>query len=172
MTDQTRFRAALCISLFLHFMLWQMQWSNANQPGQGRGDRLSQELSSSAILFGNTTSIAIESISETLISGEGMDTRARDRRAYLEAVSDAIHARRFIEAGMDRSLIGLAWFSFTIRPDGRFQGISLEESSGNLALDRAAEAALRRASGVVSRPASLGREEITLTIAVKYQYDR
>ena len=170
MTDQTRFRSALCISLFLHFMLLQTHW--AGTPGKpGKGERLSQAISSSAPLFSDVATIAIESVTETAGRKGGDDIRQKERSAYLEAVSDAIHARRFIAAEPGRSLIGLAWFSFTIMPDGHFHNLALLDSSGNPALDMAAETALRSASGVVKRPASLGREEIILEMAVKYQYD-
>ena len=170
MTDQTRFRAALCVSLFLHFMLLHAHWGNVSTRS-GRGERFTQEITSSSALFSETISVAIESIADTTQQGEGADKRLRDRRAYLEAVSDAIHARRFIASGADSSLIGLAWFSFTIMPDGSFHSIALTNSSGIPALDRTAEVALRSASGVVRRPPSLGDEKIDLTMAVKYQYD-
>ena len=170
MTDQTRFRAALCISLFLHFMLLHTNWVNT-ATRTGKGERLSQELTSSAPLFSETVTVAIESVSEAALPGDGADKRQKERNAYLDAVSAAIHARRFIAAEADRSLIGLAWFSFTITPDSAFHGISLEHSSGNPVLDRVAEAALRSASGVAKRPPSLGNEEIRLVMAVKYQYD-
>lgn len=169
MTDLTRFRAALCVSLFLHFMLLRADWQHV--PARpGKGQRLSQEITSSAPLFNEIVTVAIESVSETALPGDGADKRQKDRNAFLDAVSDAIHARRFISTEADRNLIGLAWFSFTIMPDGTFHGISLTSPSGNAILDRAAEAALRGASGVVKPPASLGREEIQLVMPVKYQY--
>lgn len=169
MTDQVRFRTALCVSLFLHFMLLHAQWMNV--PARpGKGDRLSQEIGSSAQLFSETVTVAIESVTGTERKGEGADKRQKDRRTYLEAVSDAIHSRRFVAAEADSKLLGLAWFSFSIMPDGSFHGISLANSSGNPVLDRAAEAALRSASGVVRRPPSLEHEEIALVFAVKYQY--
>lgn len=169
MTDGTRFKAALCISFFLHFMLLRTHW-HAAPTRVGKGERLSQELTSSAPLFSETVSIAVESFAETSLPGGGADTLQKERREYLGAVSDAIHARRFVSVEVDRTLIGLAWFSFTITADGDFTDIALAESSGNMALDRAGEAAVRAASGKVKRPASLGREEIGLVIAVKYQY--
>lgn len=170
MTDQTRFRAALCVSLFLHFMLLHAHWVNV--PARpGKGERLSQEIGSSAPLFSETVSVAIESVTDAERQGDGADKKHKERRAYLEAVSDAIHARRFVAAEADRSLLGLAWFSFTIMPDGSFQDIRLANTSGNPILDRVAEAALRSASGVVKRPPSLEHEEISLVMAVKYQYD-
>lgn len=170
MTDGTRFKAALCISFFLHFMLLQTHW-NAAPTRAGKGERLGGELTSSAPLFSETVSIAVESFAETAPPGDGADTLQKERREYLGAVSDAIHARRFVSAAADRTLIGLAWFSFTITADGGFTDIALAESSGNPALDRAGEAAVREAGGTIKRPASLGREEIALVIAVKYQYD-
>lgn len=169
MTDPTRFRAALCVSLFLHFMLLHAHWPHM-PVRPGKGQRLSREMTSSAPLFSETVTLAIESVPESELPGNGADKRQKERNAFLDAVSDAVHARRFISAEADRSLIGLAWFSFTIMPDGAFYGISLTSSSGNAVLDRAAEAALRGASGVVKPPASLGREEIQLVMPVKYQY--
>lgn len=169
MTDLTRFRAALCASLFLHFVLLHADWlSVPARPGTGQ--RLIQEISSSAPLLSETVTVAIESVSEAALPGDGADKRQKDRKTFLDAVSDAVHARRFVSSEADRRLIGLAWFSFTIMPDGTFYGISLTNSSGNPALDRAAEAALRSASGVVKPPSSLGREEIPLVMPVKYQY--
>jgi len=170
MTDQTRFSAALCISLFLHFMLLQAHWTGISTK-PGKGARLSQEINSSTPLFSNVVTIAIESITETARQNGGDDIRQKERTAYLEAVSDAIHARRFVAAKPERSLIGLAWFSFIIMPDGHFHDIALVGSSGNPTLDMAAKAALRSASGVAKRPTSLGREEIFLEMAVKYQHD-
>ena len=170
MTDQTRFRTALCISFFLHFMLLHTYWTGVSSR-PGKGERLSQEISSSALLFSENVTVAIESAAETPLADNGPDKRRKEQRAYFEAVSDAVHARRFVAAEANRSLIGLAWFSFTIMPDGHFHDVFLVRSSGNPLLDKAAEAALRSASGVVKRPASLGHEEIILEMAVKYQYD-
>ena len=170
MTDRTRFLAAISLSLFLHFMLLQAHWSGiAARPG--KGERLSQAISASTPLFSNVVTVAIESVTETARPGGGDDIRQKERTAYLEAVSDAIHARRFVAAEAGRDLIGLAWFSFAIKPDGHFHDLDLVASSGNPILDRAAEAALRSASGVVKRPASLDRETIFFEMAVKYQYD-
>ena len=172
MTDQTRFRAALCISLFLHFMLLRAHWTPIASSGPGTSGRLSQEIHSPALLFlNNEGGLAVEHVTETLNPGSGDDKRQQEQAAYSEAVSEAIHARRFVAAEATRALIGLARFSFTSMPDGRFHNVVLAASSGNPLLDRAAEAALRSASGVVARPPSLGREEIVLEIAVKYQYD-
>lgn len=170
MTDTIRFRAALCISFFLHFMLLQAHWTAAPS-GTGKGERLSREFSSISPLFSDTVAIAIESFSDIPSPDNGADAEQRERLAYLGAVSDAVHANRFISPEANRSLIGLAWFSFSIAADGSFGGIVLTESSGNPVLDRAAEAAVRAASGKVTRPASLGGREIALVMAVKYQYD-
>lgn len=170
MTDGTRFKAALCISFFLHFMLLQTPWSGVPARA-GKGERLSREMTSSAPLFSETVSIAVESFSETAPPGDGADKVQKERREFLAAVSDAIHARRFVSPEADRSLIGLAWYSLTITSDGSFADIALAGSSGNPVLDRVAEAAVREAGGKVKRPASLGADEITLVIAVKYQYD-
>jgi TonB family protein len=170
MTDATRFRAALCISLFLHFMLLQAQW--ASDPARaGKGERLSQEIGSSAPLFSEILTIGIESFTENAYSDGEADKRQKERIAYLNAVSEAIHARRFVSAAADRSLIGLASFSFTIMSDGSFRGIALASSSGNRDLDKAAEAAVRSANGIVKRPPALGQEAIDLITVVKYQYE-
>lgn len=169
MTDLVRFRAAVCISLFAHFMLFHAHLMPVPSL-PGKGERLSREMTSSAPLFSETVTLAIESVPETALPGGEADARQRERNAYLDAVSDAIHARRFVSAEAERTLIGLAWFSFTITADGTFHGISRTTSSGSPALDKAAEAAVRGASGVVKRPASLGGEEIRLVMAVKYQY--
>lgn len=169
MTDLTRFRAALCISLFAHFMLLHAYWPHA-AARPGIGQRLSREMTSSAPFFSDTVSLAIESVPETALPGDGTDRRQKERNAFLDAVSDAIHARRFIAPEADRSLIGLAWFSFTIERDGAFRGISLTNSSGNPVLDRVAEAAVRGASGAVKPPASIAQEQLTLVMPVKYQY--
>lgn len=171
MTDTVRFRAAICVSLFLHFMLFQTHWAVAPSGGRGGGERLSREFTSVSSLFSDTVAIALENFVDSPDPGNSADKIREERRAYLDAVSDAIHANRFVSPAADRTLIGLAWFSFTIFADGSFGNIALAESSGNPALDRAAEAAVRASGGKVRRPESLGRKEIDLVIAVKYQYD-
>lgn len=170
MTDSARFAAGICISLFVHFMLFQGEWA----PGTGRpgrGERLAGEMTTSAPMFSETVTVALESFAEQALPGGGDDVTQKERRAYLEAVSNAIHSRRFLSPEARADFIGLALFSFVVAPDGTFHNVRLTASSGRPVLDRAAEVAIRGASGAVKRPASLGDEEIPLVMAVKYQYD-
>ena len=169
MTDSVRFNVALCLSLFLHFICLQAGWTGES-PRMGKGERISHEMTSTAPLFGEVASIALEDFVENTSAGNGADQRQRERNLYLEAVSDEIHARRFILSEANRTVIGLAYISFAIAPDGSFHNISLSETSGNALLDRMAEAAVHDASAKVRPPASMGQEEIHVTIAVKYQY--
>ena len=170
MTDKARIWTGICISLFAHFMLFHAGVS-ANATRAGKGERLNTEMGMSRPLFSETVTISLESADESNPSGNGADTRQKERRAFLEAVSDAIHSRRFLSPEARGDFIGLAWFSFTIATDGGFRHVTLATSSGNAALDRAAGEAVRAASGVVKRPPSLGNEEIPLVMAVKYQYN-
>jgi TonB family protein len=170
MTDATRFRAALGISFFAHFMLLHAPWTSVPDR-MGKTGQLSREMMSSSSLFSEEIGIAIEDFVESASPDGKADKLQEERRLYLEAVSGAIHARRFVSAQADRDLIGLASFSFTIMPDGSFQGIALARSSGNPLLDRAAEAAVRDASGIVKRPLSLEQEMIDWVAVVKYQYE-
>jgi hypothetical protein len=170
MTDATRFRTALCISFFAHFMLLHAPWTSVPDRA-GKSGQLRREMLSSSALLSEEIGIAIEDFVESAYPDGKADKLQEERRVYLEAVAGAIHARRFVSAEADRDLIGLASFSFAIMPDGSFQGIALAESSGNPLLDRAAEAAVRDASGIVKRPLRLGREIIDWVAVVKYQHE-
>lgn len=169
MTDYARIRTGICISFFLHFMLFQTQWTPL-RPHAGVGERLARETTSSRPLFGETITVAIESADENALRGDGADKLQKERRAYIEALAAAVHARRFVSPEANAGLIGLAWYSFTVTRDGTFRDVRLAVSSGNAALDRAAGVAVREADGVVKRPPALGAEEIPLVMAVKYQY--
>ncbi len=169
MTDASRLYAGLAISLFLHFMLFHLPWSEITAL-YGQGQRLSHEFTSGAPLIAETVSVSLEAADAESARRDGVDKRAQERRRYLEDVLQAVHARRFVSPLARREFIGLALFSLTIVPDGTFQHIRLSGGSGNPALDRAAEEAVRQASGVVKRPSILGTEEISLVLPVKYQY--
>ncbi|MDJ0932872.1 energy transducer TonB [Breoghania sp.] len=101
---------------------------------------------------------------------ESREARANRRRkalaAYLEAVSDAIHARRMTAVG--DSAIGNAHFGLTIDGTGGFSNVRLLQSSGTAALDRDALHAVEAASGTVLRPAILGTRPLELNLRVKY----
>lgn len=93
------------------------------------------------------------------------DRRRAALAAYLDALAEAIHARRG-EGGR----VGNAAVALTVDAAGRFSGIALSGGSGDAALDADALAAVRAASGAVARPRILGGEPLRLVLVVKYQF--
>ncbi len=88
---------------------------------------------------------------------------------YLDQISQTVHTKRRI-AGVGQTFVGNALVSFTIATDGSFQDIYLRRTSGIDALDKDALGAVRAASATLPRPNILGKTDIPITLAVKYQF--
>ena len=168
MTDGERLAVAICLSLTLHYFLFRpLPVADATAEPI---DLSTLHVVGTSVVTALAPPIAVEAaeVAAKEPAADAADQRQRALRAYLEDVSDAIHARRLAQAG-DRQLIGNAVFSLAIAPDGRFSQIRLVHSSGEMALDADARHALDAASGVVGRPKILGSEFLSLTVTVKYQ---
>ncbi len=169
MTSSERLWTGLAVSLFAHFLLVTTRFAPSCPTP-----------TSDAFIDMDTTSVIA---SDTGQAGVGIDTyapptpRAQDladqrRQAflkYLDAVDEAVHARRPDVPGS--RLLGVAVYGFAVRGDGTFTEPSLKASSGDAGLDAAASRAIRAASGAVKRPPILGTGIIPVVVHVKYQYD-
>ena len=163
MTGQERFTACLAVSFLIHFL----------GAGWGSGTPEATELSQSIAVELRSSVGTAEGEGSTVgaaTTGNGtLSEQESARKAYLKAVSDAVHARRLNDPAA-RQEIGTAWYRVMLYPDGRFSAPVLVRSSGHRGLDTSAEQAIRAASGVVRRPPLLGDETIEVTLPVKYQY--
>lgn len=168
MTDGERIAAGAAASLFLHFCLLTGHFGVQEPPDTFRavleidGDSLAQ---APAPKQGTGISSASPQTKE---EAEEADRKRRAYLHYLDAVDEAVHARR-LEGGAE-DLIGVAVCGFDILADGRFSEPSLLKGSGDARLDAAALRAVRSAGGTVRRPAILGTDVIRVSLEVKYQY--
>lgn len=168
MTDGERFALAVALSLAVH-------WASARPiPEATTSDAIDLgafEVASAAVGTALAPPIAVEAATPNARdpSADAADRRLQARRAYVEQLSDAIHARRMARASGGR-LVGNAVFVVEIGGDGRFTRIEMQHGSGEGALDADARHAVETANGVVPRPRLLGRDPLTLTVVVKYQF--
>ncbi|WP_319775313.1 TonB family protein [Breoghania sp.] len=167
MTDGERIAAAIAISLALHWLL--LKGFAPPSLETGSSDTIVVDFAPPDAAIALAAPLTLE---EAGPPQESRETRADRRRkvlaAYLEAVSDAIHARRMTAVGS--SGIGNAGFALTIDGSGNFADVQLLQSSGNPALDRDAQRAVLSASGAVPRPPLLGSGSLRIRLRVKYQY--
>ncbi len=174
MTAAERLAACCAISCFVHFVLLTNSAVPRPQVEQARSVEVVCDLAPpvSRLAFGDT--VVLERGGADEEQGTESDL-AKARRQYLQAVSDAIHARRFIwfsyRSGAEQppDCLGTAWISFIISANGRFDEPRLVRSSGDTRLDAAAAEAVRLAGGVVPRPRILGPTPMAVTMPVKYQ---
>lgn len=94
------------------------------------------------------------------------DTRRAALAAYLDALAEAVHARRAAPAG----LAGNAAVALEVDAAGRFSAVALRRGSGDPVLDADALDAVRAASGAVPRPRALGGGPLAVVLVVKYQF--
>lgn len=168
MTDGERLALAVTLSLAVHYALARPL---PEATGSDVVDLGAIEVASAAAGGGLAPPIAVEAATPSPrdASAEAADRRLQARRAYVERLSDAIHAHRMARAPGGQ-LVGNAVFVVEIAADGRFTRVEMLRSSGEAALDVDARHAVEAASGVVPRPRLLGREPMSLTFVVKYQF--
>lgn len=168
MTDRECLGAAIAISIFAHFLFL----LGSRLPESPRGQMhtvLHMEMDAPAAPGASEPGMGVANATPEQL--RDMRAAQRKRKAfleYLEAIDEAVHARRF-ESG-DTSLIGVATYAFVVEEDGRFRDIRLHAPSGNSRLDEAARRAVLAASGTVKRPAIIGHDPVAVLVQVKYQY--
>lgn len=168
MTDRERLWTALALALFFHFILLRqdgLQPASRLLSAQPLRIELESLLSHPSRPSATTLGAFAEPAAEPANTA---DTLRKIFLAYLEAISHEVHSRRLDNE--QPNLIGVASFSFLVSPQGRFEHIRLEESSGKADLDAAALRAIQRASGVLKRPPVLGSDPLPVFLQVKYQY--
>ncbi len=168
MTDGERIALAVVLSLAVHY------FAARPLPASTSADTIdlgALEVGSVAVGTSLAPPIAVESPSSSArdASADALDQRLQARRAYVEQLSEAIHGRRMARSSGER-LAGNAVFVVAIGGDGRFTRVEMLRGSGETALDADARRAVEAASGAVQRPRLLGREPLTLTFVVKYQF--
>ncbi|WP_321345366.1 TonB family protein [Breoghania sp.] len=167
MTDSERIAAAIAISLAVHWLVF--KGITTPSLDTGSNDMIVVDFTPPAAAVSLAAPMTLEEAGPPQESRENRaDRRRQALAAYLEAVSDAVHARRMTAVG--GSAIGNARISLTIDASGGFTDVHLLQSSGNAALDRDAQHAARAASGAVPRPPILGTAPLRLDLRVKYQY--
>ena len=93
-------------------------------------------------------------------------------RRYFAQIRSAIDSRKSYPFAARRlGATGDVRVSFSISPDGTFQGVTVRGSSGHGTLDQAALAAVRSVSGAVRRPVELGKVALRMSVVVHYELD-
>lgn len=168
MSDMERWAAAIVLALAAHFFILQPAWIKGGGSSPA-GQLVLVRLAPSQVRAGDAPGLSITGERAGDEDSNLADQRRKAYNRYLDDISDAIHARRFDYGRTD--LIGVTELGFIIGWDGNFNKIWLVKSSGRPELDKAAEHAVRAASGVVRRPSELGSENLAVIMQVKYQYD-
>lgn len=168
MTEKEALWTGVALSLFVHFLLvFAPERETPSRPAFRTELRMDME--SPAVAVRENSGVGV--IAARPRDAEDARTADRKRKAfldYLDALDEAVHARR-LDSG-DTDLIGVATYTFTVRPDGSFTEPELRVSSGNPRLDASALRAIRAAGGKVRRPALVGTAPIPVILQVKYQY--
>lgn len=170
MTEREALWTGIGLSLFAHFMLLLYTPQPSDPPSFSAVLRM--DLESSAAAAPGERGVDLSSAApQDPRASEAARAAERKRRAflrYLDAIDEAVHARRLETGGTD--LIGVAVYTFLARADGSFSEPRLRASSGDPRLDAAARRAILAADGKVRRPAEIGSEPIPVILEVKYQY--
>lgn len=91
--------------------------------------------------------------------------------SYFELIKKEIDKRKFSPPeSVYYGLIGNVTIGLTITGNGSFTGITVLHSSGDPLLDKTAKNAVADSSNAVKRPASAGKEDLRISVTVKYQY--
>lgn len=172
MTRNQILMVCIATSFMLHMWGLQRDWS-ADAPAGGDEIVIPADFAIAAdVPQGNglTLEQSVDTGDERRAESAAKRLRRQARRRYFQQVREAIERRKF-QSGDDLSgLIGNALYTFRIRANDTFADIRLKRSSGDPILDQAALHAIRAASGTVKRPAILGKQRFSLSVAVKYQY--
>lgn len=166
MTPGERMAAAVAVSLACHYALF-AGWP-APPHRNGADTPMVVALTGAEAGLSLAAPISLEQGVPPEPAADGAaDRRRADLADYLDALAEAVHARRALRSGR---LIGNAQVRVTIGADGRLRDIAAAVSSGDAALDADALDAVTAASGAVPRPRSLGDQPLTLVLTVKYQF--
>lgn len=168
MTEKEALWTGVALSLFAHFLLVFAPERDASSRPAFRTE-LRMDMESPAVAVRENDGVGV--IAARPRDAEDDQAAGRKRKAffdYLDALDEAVHTRR-LDSG-DTDLIGVATYTFLVRPDGSFTEPELRVSSGDPRLDASALRAIRAASGKVRRPVLLGIAFIPVTLQVKYQY--
>lgn len=166
MTPRERMCAAVAVSLACHYALI-AGWPEAAHPPAADAP-ISVALTGAEAGISLAPPIALEQALATEPAADAPEGRRRAAlEAYLDAIAEAVHARRGLGGGR---MIGNVPVAITIDAAGRFIRIVAAGSSGDPALDADALTAVRAASGAVPRPPRLGAEPLAATLTVKYQF--
>lgn len=170
MTEREALWTGVVLSLFVHFLLLSHAPGPPDQAAFSAVVRLEMESSAASARRERGLDVAAAAPGEKR-DAEAARAAERKRRAflhYLDAIDEAVHARRLETGGTD--LIGVAVYTFLARADGTFSEPALRSSSGDPRLDASARRAILAASGTVRRPAEIGSEPVPVILEVKYQY--
>jgi TonB family protein len=166
MTPGERLGAAIAVSLACHYGLF-AGWP-APRHATGADLPMVVELTGAEAGLSLAAPISLETAEPAAPAADNPADRRRAALAeYLDALTEAVHARRALRSG---HLLGNARVRITVAADGRFSAIAPELSSGDAALDADALDAVAAASGAVPRPRELGDAPFTLSLTVKYQF--
>jgi protein TonB len=92
------------------------------------------------------------------------------RQTYLANLVDRIRRQQdYPRLSRRRGEEGIVELTFTIQPDGRLTGITVERSSGSARLDDAAVKTLKRVSPVNPLPARLGTDALSVRLPIAYR---
>lgn len=166
MTPGERLGAAVGVSLACHYALF-AGWP-APRHATGADLPMVVELTGAEAGLSLAAPISLETAEPAQPTTDNPADRRRAALAeYLDALTEAVHARRALRSG---HLLGNAQVRVTIAADGRFSAIVPTSSSGDATLDADALGAVAAASGAVPRPKELGTAPLTLVLTVKYQF--
>lgn len=169
MNDSERLWTGIVLSLFIHFLFILHPHRTEHVPPSSIALQTVMEMPPSTGGHGrNTLQLGRRAISQDA-EHHLADARRKAFADYLQAVDDAVHARRLDSGKTD--LIGVARWRFFILEDGSFTPPILVRSSGSALLDETARRAIMAASKTVKRPAIIGSENIPMILDVKFQYD-
>lgn len=170
MTEREALWTGVGLSLFIHFLLLSHTPDAPERPAFSAVVRMDME--SSAAAAGRERGVdVVAAVPRESRESEEAGAAERKRRAflrYLDAIDEAVHARRLDTGGSE--LVGVAVYAFLARADGAFTELELRSSSGDPRLDASARRAILAASGTVRRPAEIGPEPVPVMLEVKYQY--
>ena len=169
MNEKERRFTAITLSLFAHFIFLQGTWAFDREASSSSMQTLVLDFSQSS--QAPTETDGALALHQGMEDDENRDMRNRQRaikQLFLEQIQSEIHGNRLTLGNTD--LIGVVWYSFRINTIGIFDEINIEKSSGNSQLDADAYQAIIRASGKIKRPSSLGKENFSIMIPIKYQY--
>ncbi len=173
MTDAQRLAVCLLISLCIHYLAGSINLRHEVVSGTGLDIRQNQSIAP-PIALSVALPLSLDSFQGEESCAANKETTPDERRQalknYLEKVTREVHARRGSSLPATRAQAGNSLFSLCVDGQGCFYDIHMIRSSGQPALDKASLRAVQAASGVVTRPASLGSGPLRISLDVKFQF--